>query len=75
MSTEWKPIETATPEDSPILGVRADGISVPSVWMWDAQPYHKKPKPYWARPFCPRHFDEAQAPTHWMAIPESPEAA
>ena len=70
---EWQPMETA-PQDRRILLKRPrNGVGF---GRYDAQPYNKNPKPYWAderRHLGVRDCQE-DSPTGWMLPPAIPES-
>lgn len=74
----WRDIASAPKDGTPIIGSYDDGGGS-DIFTWDAQNYHKKPRPYWQRPFYPAYLDRSQQPTLWMPVPlpapPSPEPA
>lgn len=75
---KWQPIETAPRDGTPILAWSEmyGGKVVMANWRMDS--YAVRPKPYWSfndeRTYGTRMVRMCQ-PTHWMPLPEGPEAA
>lgn len=67
--SEWRDISTAPKDGTQILGLCSGKVSV---YKWDAQPFHKRPRPYWARTFHPVSYDLSWQPTHWQPFPPLP---
>lgn len=65
---EWQPIETAPKDGSNVLLLFCDADI--SVGRWDAQEYHKKPRPLWVsqqhRGYATE--DRYDQPTHWLDL-------
>lgn len=67
--SEWQPIETAPKDGTEIL-----------VWMgarillarWDAETYHKRPRPHWSSFVMGRTWSRDNQPTHWVPLPDPP---
>lgn len=78
--SEWQPIETA-PKDERVFLYRP---ACPYQWAqrvcgrFNSEPYISNPRPYWSHD-VERLSGKADArknpPTHWMPLPEPPEAA
>jgi hypothetical protein len=68
--SQWQAIETA-PKDRLILAVDHGIIRMVH---WDSNQFAKNPRPFWTwwsnSKTCERNFQ----PTHWMPLPEPPEA-
>ena len=75
LEEKWQPIETA-PRDAIIILYRPNAAKWGKVapGEWDAQQYHKSPKPYWKMWLKIGGTLESRAwpPTHWMPLPEAP---
>lgn len=75
--SEWHPIETAPKDGSTVILYRPNAPKWHQVTegSWDAQEYHKKPRPFWCCPWRIAYNggDRDYPPTHWMPLPESPE--
>jgi hypothetical protein len=75
----WKPIETA-PKDKRILLFYSDESRVHSrvvCGAWNDDKYNRKPRPYWSNDLVSifgLNYARAHVPTHWMTLPEKPEA-
>lgn len=69
----WQKIESARKDAGYILGYSPQLGGIVDVWRWESQDFHKKPKPYWCRPFFPVEWDRGQQPTHWQPLPAPPE--
>ncbi len=73
---EWQPIETADTTDTRdvLLWCPRGGVTR---GCWEAQIFHKRPKPYWRTERWGRDhisWDRYDAPTHWAPLPEGPQA-
>lgn len=69
----WRTIESA-PKDGTKMLLNHGGL-VCRGW-WEAQKYHKKPRPYWDsdRGFMGVQWHRDHQPTHWMPLPTPPAA-
>ena len=72
---EWRPIESAPKDGTPVLAVRNDEIIIA---YWHRDQYAMKPRPYWHG--TDKHYRGAtfcrQNPiAHWMPLPAPPKAA
>lgn len=65
MKVEWKPIETAPRDETPILGVA--GYEMATVyWFEDGE--------YWNLCVCGSFAEDAEwTPTHWRSLPKLPD--
>jgi len=71
---EWQPIATAPKDADVLLYCPRRGVVR---GKWDDCRYARNPKPYWShdreRIFGTRETRDDQ-PTHWMPLPEAPNA-
>ena len=72
----WLPIETA-PKDGTAIMVSCPRLGVCGPAHWDTNQHARNPRPYWThwgeRIWGTRWVREDQ-PTHWMPLPEAPNA-
>lgn len=71
---EWQPIETA-PKDADVLLYCPERGVVRGAWRDDK--YSTKPRPYWTNDresLWGKTWTRADQPTHWMPLPEAPNA-
>lgn len=73
MNNQWRLIESAPQDGTPILIFRPDGKRV-EIAHYDKDQYAQKPKPYWR---SNSNFgviaERKNCPSHWMPIPPIPE--
>jgi len=60
--SEWQPIETAPTDGTPVDLWHRDGFRITEVW-WDSEDE------------CWTHYGSDSNFSHWMPLPEPPEAA
>jgi hypothetical protein len=69
---EWQPIETAPKDGTPILLWHDDRDGfLPVVALWHAEEWRVASQ---FGGYCPGRCSEVLLATHWMALPEPPQA-
>ena len=70
MTTDWRPMGEINPKHGDRVLISYRGRVV--IATWDAQPRHKRPRPFWSHDDAPRAWcSRENPPERWQPLPEA----